>query len=87
MNKNKHGQETKWSLRKIKLFPNYPCVWYVWADEMGTIRYQRPIQPVGFMPVACPDMIGMNIKEWKGLVKVSNHTMTDEQLKNGELHF
>jgi hypothetical protein len=85
MNRNKSGQETKWSLYKIKLYPNYPCFLYFWVDEDGIIRYQRPIQPTGFMPVICANMIGANIKECKGLKKVSNHRMTDEELKQGWL--
>ena len=81
MNKNKYGQETKWSLKKLKPIKDYPCTLYIWADETGTVQYQRSVEPIGFMPLGFDNLLGMNVKYIKGFTKVSNHKMTDVELR------
>lgn len=87
MNKNKFGQETKWSLWRYRQDPDYPSTWYFWVDENDVVRFQRNIEPIGFTPSGLVDIVGTNRKSYKVLRKVSNHRMTDEQLSRGELHF
>ena len=85
MNKNKLGQETTWSLWRIK-HGDYPSVSYAWVDETGIIRYQKDIAPIGIMPVVAFNMVGKEANSIEDLKKYSNHRMTDEQLKLGWLN-
>jgi hypothetical protein len=50
MNKNKFGEETKWSLWKYQPDKNYPSTWYFWVDENNILRFKRSVEPIGFMP-------------------------------------
>jgi hypothetical protein len=87
MNKNKLGQITEWSLWKINLKKDYPSTVYLWVDGEGIIRYQREILRAGFMPLGFYNTIGTPKKAWKQFKKVSNHKMTDKELKLGRLLF
>lgn len=92
MNKNKLGQETKWSLWKIQPDKNYDSILYVWADEENRIKFVRSIEGIGFMPYPFNITIEenepvSNLKKYfgKNVHKVSNHRMNDEMMAKGWL--
>ena len=91
MNKNKFGQETKWSLYSAKINDGGRTI-YFWVDENNVVQFERTICQIGWtdIPNNNFETVGTNLKDIKKnyvfkIVKNNSHSMTDEHLSKGWL--
>lgn len=91
MNKNRYGEETKWSLFSARLNNGGRDV-YFWVGEDGLVKFERTISQIGWseIPNNNFESVGKTIKEVRKdyifkIKKIQSHSMVDEHLEKGWL--